>query len=186
MIDAFAYTYELHKGQVRKRTHVPYITHLMAVSAIVGEYGGTEDQVIAGLLHDAMEDQGGRATLEKIRTRFGDIIADYVDGCSDAEGEPKAPWMERKQTFIDAAKTADPDLRLIIAADKIHNGRSILKDLRVYGNDLWGIFNGGRDLTLWYFDEVLEALSTGWEHPILSELTDVVARIKGTAESLKE
>jgi (p)ppGpp synthase/HD superfamily hydrolase len=162
--------YELHGGQVRKGSHVPYLTHLMGVAAIVGRYGGDEEQFIAALFHDAVEDQGGRETLDRIRERFGDSVADYVNGCSDSDSLSKPPWQERKEKFIEAATHASPGLRLIIAADKLHNAWSIIGDLHEQGDALWTIFKGGRDGTLWYYAEMVRALSTGWTHPLLREL----------------
>lgn len=182
--EAFAFAEALHRKQHRKGSDVPYITHLMAVAAIVGEQSGDEDQVIAALLHDAVEDQGGQATLEVIRERFGDDVAHYVLGCSDAHSEPKGPWLERKQTFLSDLKAAPPTVKLIVAADKLHNVRTLVNDLYKVQNALWGRFSGGRDGTLWYYQEALRALAVGWEHPILRELHEVVEHLNRLAEEL--
>jgi len=174
IVDAFAFAYALHRTQVRKGSHVPYITHLMGVAAIVGRYGGDEDQFIAALLHDAVEDQGGRETLDRIREAFGADVARYVEGCTDSDTQPKPPWRDRKERFIENTKCAEPRIRLIIAADKLHNARSIISDLDECGNEVWRRFKAGQDDTLWYYGEMVRALSTGWSHPILRELSSAV------------
>jgi (p)ppGpp synthase/HD superfamily hydrolase len=174
IVDAFALSFQLHQKQVRKGSHVPYITHLMGVAAIVGRHGGDEEQFIAALLHDAVEDQGGQATLARIRARFGDTVAEYVAGCSDTDIEPKPPWLERKEQFIKATRTASPKLKLIIAADKLHNTRSTISDLRERGDQVWRMFKGDKDAHLWYMEEMLRALAHQWEHPLLRELADAI------------
>jgi GTP pyrophosphokinase len=186
LAEAFAFAYELHGGQRRKGSDVPYVTHLMAVAALVGEYGGNEDQMVAALLHDAAEDQGGETALERIRERFGTVVADYVAGCSDTFSAPKPPWRERKEQFLRGLESASPDLRLIIAADKLHNVRSILRDLNACGNGVWDRFTGGRDGTLWYHAEAVRALAEGWSAPIVMELADAVDALHRKAEALRE
>lgn len=171
--EAFALAHSLHREQTRKGSNLPYITHPMAVAALVGEYGGDENQVIAALLHDAVEDQGGAETLALIRERFGEEVADLVDGCTDAYGEPKPPWQERKQAHIDSIRTAPGSIKLIVAADKLHNLRSMTQDLGEVGNDLWGRFSQPKEKTLWYYAEAIRALGTGWEDPILHALSAV-------------
>jgi (p)ppGpp synthase/HD superfamily hydrolase len=185
IVEAFAFTYDLHRTQVRRGSHVPYITHLMGVASIVGRHGGSEDQFIAALLHDAVEDQGGGETLARIREKFGDTVARYVEGCSDSYGEPKPPWEERKERFIEKTRSADPDLKLIIAADKMHNARSIVSDLYERGNVVWKMFNGGRDNTLWYYAQMVDALGMGWVHPLLRELVHEVDRLHRLAMELE-
>jgi len=184
IVDAFAFTYELHRTQVRKGSKVPYITHLIGVAAIVGRYGGDEDQFIAALLHDAVEDQGGRETLERIHERFGDTVAAYVEGCSDSDTTPKPPWQERKAQFLRSAREAPPALRLIIAADKLHNTRALISDLRERGNALWDVFEAGRERTLWYYAEIVCALSVHWTHPLLRELAEEVDVLQRLAERI--
>ena len=182
MVDAFAFAFALHRTQTRKGSGVPYVTHLMAVAAIVGEYGGTERQVIAALLHDAVEDQGGAATLERVRLRFGPEVADFVAACSDADTIPKPPWRPRKEAFLKRVADAPAEVKLIVAADKLDNARSLAAALREVGPPLWERFNGGRDGTLWYFGEMVRVLASGWEHPILSELADAVDRLHRMAQ----
>ncbi|MBA2344583.1 MAG: HD domain-containing protein, partial [Rubrobacter sp.] len=127
---ALTYASIVHAAQRRKGTETPYITHLLAVAAIVGENGGTENEIIAALLHDAPEDQGGKERLADIRTRFGDEVADIVEACSDTFEIPKPPWRGRKEAYIAHIREASASARLVSAADKLHNARSILSDYR--------------------------------------------------------
>ncbi len=175
---AFDLAIELHQNQKRKGGEIPYITHLLAVAALVGEHGGDEEQLIAALLHDAVEDQGGQPTLEKIRENFGDRVAELVLACSDTDVSPKPPWRERKEAHIKRMAEADIDARLIIAADKLHNARTMLNDQRRIGDSLWNRFTGGKEGTLWYLDASLRALSDEWSHPILEELADVLMNLR--------
>ena len=111
--DALPYAARLHRDQVRKGSGIPYITHLLAVAAIVGEHGGGEDEVIAALLHDAVEDQGGQPRLEEIRARYGDAVAAIVWGCTDADTIPKPPWRARKEAYVAHLADASPGVRLV-------------------------------------------------------------------------
>jgi GTP pyrophosphokinase len=138
----------LHAGQTRKRTDRPYIGHLLGVTALVLENGGDEDEAIAALLHDAVEDQGGVITLEAIRRKFGDRVARIVEGCTDSFTTPKPPWRQRKEDYLARLRTALPDVRLVSAADKLNNAREILRDYRTEGEAVWARFNGGKDGTL--------------------------------------
>ena len=134
----------LHPEQSRKGGHIPYIAHLMSVCALVLEAGGNEDQAIAALLHDAVEDRGGRSTLETIRQMFGDRVANAVESCSDSMAtnpDKKLPWRERKVKYLEHLRTASGDALLVSAADKLHNARAILSDYRKLGDDLWLRFN---------------------------------------------
>jgi (p)ppGpp synthase/HD superfamily hydrolase len=136
---ALLYATHVHGGQARKGTSTPYLAHLLAVAATVLEYGGSEDRAIAGLLHDAAEDQGGEPRLADIRNRFGDRVANIVHACSDsiaAAGQQKEDWRTRKMRYIEHLKTVDRDTRLVSLSDKVHNARSILRDLRKTGNRL--------------------------------------------------
>jgi (p)ppGpp synthase/HD superfamily hydrolase len=172
--EALLFAARLHKDQVRKGSEVPYVTHLLAVAALVGENGGDEEQVIAGLLHDAVEDQGGLPTLEEIRLRFGEGVAGIVAGCTDAETIPKPPWRERKEAYLAHLRHAPARVRLVSSADKLHNARAIVADLRRLGEGLWPRFNGGREGTLWYYEGLLEAFRDGWDHPLVAELERTV------------
>jgi (p)ppGpp synthase/HD superfamily hydrolase len=179
--EALGYAARVHRDQVRKGTSVPYVTHLLAVAAIVGENGGTEEEVIAALLHDAPEDQGGEARLAEIRERFGDEVADIVAGNTDTFENPKPPWRERKEAYVAHVARAPRSVRLVSAADKLHNARSVLADLRSLGEDLWPRFNGGKEGTLWYYRALVEAFETAGPDPIVEELDRVVGELERLA-----
>jgi len=181
--DALALMFRLHREQLRKGSEVPYITHLMSVAALVGEYDGDEDQFIAALLHDAVEDQGGQETLALIREEFGERVAEMVWACSDTDEEPKPPWRARKQQYIDAVRNEPGEVKLVVAADKLHNIRSTIADLRMHGMQLWDKFTGGYEGTLWFYEEVLKALADDWSHPILEDLSDAVENLTHAARS---
>jgi (p)ppGpp synthase/HD superfamily hydrolase len=123
--DAVAYAHGLHAAQTRKVTGAPYLGHLLGVSSIVIDDGGTEDEAIAALLHDAAEDQGGRDRLEEIRRKFGEAVAKIVEDCTDSWTTPKPPWPERKRKYIDHARTLGPSSLRVSAADKVHNAYAI-------------------------------------------------------------
>ncbi len=176
--DALTFATELHANQTRKGNGVPYIAHLLAVSSIALEYGANEEEAIAALLHDAIEDQGGAATREEIRRRFGDTITEIVDGCTDADTTPKPPWRQRKEAYIAHIYTASASVRLVSAADKLHNSWSILKDYRILGDNLWQRFHGGKEGTLWYYRSLIEAFRTQGSMPIINELDRVVSELE--------
>ena len=148
---AFLFASEKHKHQTRKASTIPYITHLMGVASLVLEAGGDEDLAIAALLHDVVEDCGGAPMLKEVRRRFGKRVAKIVDGCTDTDVFPKPPWRERKEKYIERLRKEDADTRLVSAADKLNNVRSILSDYRAIGEAIWSRFNGRRDGTLWYY-----------------------------------
>lgn len=176
--DALVYASQLHRDQVRKGTHIPYVSHLLAVAAIVLEHGGREDEAIAALLHDAVEDQGGSETREAIRERFGEDVAAIVDGCSDADTLPKPPWDERKKAYVAHVVIAPPSVRLVSAADKLHNARAILADYRQLGEPLWDRFNGGRDGTLWYYRALADAFRSVESNALSEELDRTVVELE--------
>ena len=179
--EALGYAARVHRDQVRKGSSVPYVTHLLAVAAIVGENGGTEEEVIAALLHDAPEDRGGEARLAEIRERFGDEVADIVAGNTDTFEDPKPPWRERKEAYVAHVAHAPRSVRLVSAADKLHNARSVLADLRSLGEDLWPRFNGGKEGTLWYYRALVEAFETAGPDPLVEELDRVVGELERLA-----
>jgi (p)ppGpp synthase/HD superfamily hydrolase len=153
---ALVFAAELHREQRRKGTAIPYMSHLLGVTANVLEHGGSEDQAIAALLHDAVEDQqqrfgGAEALKSHIGQRFGAEVRRIVEGCTDAETEPKPPWRERKQRYLAHLPAMDPAIALVSCCDKLHNARSILSDLRSVGLAVYERFAGGRDGTLWYY-----------------------------------
>jgi GTP pyrophosphokinase len=175
---AFLFAFQLHAGQSRKGSRTPYIAHLIGVAALVLEYGGDEDQAIAALLHDAVEDQGGIRTLEEIHRRFGERVAVIVAGCTDAYTVPKPPWRERKERYIQHLAEASPDVWLVSLADKVHNARSVLADLRREGEGVWDRFKGGKTGTLWYYHSLLNAFRRLSDSPLSEELDRVVADIE--------
>jgi (p)ppGpp synthase/HD superfamily hydrolase len=166
---ALTYAVRVHAGQVRKATQVPYITHLLAVAALVGEYGGDEDQVIAALLHDAPEDQGGRMRLEEIRQQFGETVARIVEGCTDTVEDPKPPWRPRKEAYIEHLASARPEVLRVSSADKLHNARAIVADLRRSGESAFDRFNGKKEGTLWYYREIVLAFEAGRPEELTAE-----------------
>ncbi len=182
---ALLYAARLHRDQTRKGTNAPYVAHLLAVAAIVGENGGTEDEMVAALLHDAPEDQGGEERLEDIRARFGEAVAEIVDGCVDTYEEPKPPWRPRKEAYVERMKTAPASVQLVSAADKLHNARSILADLRAVGDDLWDRFTGGKSGTLWYYRALVEAYTAERANPVVEDLDRVVSEIEALANRIE-
>jgi len=176
--EALQYAARLHGKQVRKSTPVPYVSHLLAVTAIVLEDGGSEDEAIAALLHDAIEDQGGDPTRQEIRRRFGENVTAIVDGCTDAEVIPKPPWLERKKMYLEHLHAATPEVIRVSAADKLHNGRAILADFRQQGNAIWGRFKGGRDGTLWLYRRLVDVLREAGPSSIVEELGRVVSELE--------
>tara|TARA_Y100001934_G_scaffold146845_1_gene176429 strand:+ start:288 stop:875 length:588 start_codon:yes stop_codon:yes gene_type:complete len=168
---------QLHASQKRKGTSIPYISHLLAVSSLVLEHGGSEDQAIAALLHDAVEDQGGLPTLVKIRDHFGDVVAEIVDHCTDAYEEPKPEWRIRKEEYIASIAEKPLDAVLVSCADKLHNARAILNDLRTLGDELWGRFTGGKEGTLWYYQSLVDAFDDTLGNSLSEELKRTVNEI---------
>jgi (p)ppGpp synthase/HD superfamily hydrolase len=148
---AFEFAAQKHKYQTRKASTIPYIAHLMGVASLVLEAGGDEDLAIGALLHDVVEDCGGAPMLKEVRRRFGSRVAKVVDGCTDADTYPKPPWRERKENYIARLREEDADTRLVSAAHKLNNVRSILSDYCEIGESVWSRFNGKREGTLWYY-----------------------------------
>jgi GTP pyrophosphokinase len=179
---AFEFAAEKHSGQTRKASTIPYIAHLMGVASLVLEFGGDEDMAIAALLHDVVEDCGGAPMLKEIRRRFGSRVAKIVDGCTDSDTYPKPPWRERKEKYIRHLKSADAETRLVSAADKLNNVRSILSDYREVGESVWARFKGGRDGTLWYYQALLEEFLRRKPNRLIREL-ELAIRELGAAAS---
>jgi GTP pyrophosphokinase len=178
---ALLYATHVHGGQVRKGTSTPYVAHLLAVAATVLEYGGDEDLAIAALLHDSVEDQGGAARLDDIRNRFGEPVARIVEACSDslantAKGEPKADWLERKKAYIAKLRRADEDILWVSLADKVHNARTILRDLRKpdIGEKVWARFNVPTKQTLWYYHSLADIFCERLSNQLSNELREIV------------
>nr|WP_199292143.1 HD domain-containing protein [Coleofasciculus sp. FACHB-712] len=176
--DALTFATALHANQIRKGSGVPYISHLLGVTSIALEHGANEDEAIAALLHDAIEDQGGAATREEIRRRFGDTVTEIVNGCTDADTTPKPPWQQRKEAYIAHIPTASTSVRLVSAADKLHNARSILTDYHIVGEAIWERFQAGKQGTLWYYRSLVGAFRKAGSSPLIDELERVVSEIE--------
>ena len=175
---ALIYAAQVHDGQSRKGGEsIPYLAHLMSVAALVLENGGGEDEAIAALLHDAIEDRGDRTNIEELRERFGDQVAFIVDACSDTDQRPKPPWQGRKQAYIDRMQTAPVAVLRVACADKVHNARSTLSDLHVYGPATWGKFGSTVEQQLWYYQTLSELFSRRLPGPLSDELARLVAEI---------
>ena len=157
--DALAYTSRIHRAQRRKGADIPYVSHLLGVASIAIENGASEDQAIAALLHDAVEDQGGAERLEDIRTRYGEEVARIVADCTDSDTEPKPPWRTRKEAYL-ASLSRKPAASLEVSiADKTHNAGAIVADLHVHGEQVWTRFTGGKDGSLWYYRKLSDTFA---------------------------
>jgi len=179
---ALLYAHQLHRSQERKESGVPYVTHLLAVAAIVGEAGGHEDLVIAALLHDAIEDQGGKPTAVEIERRFGLRVRTIVEGCSDTDVSPKPPWRARKEAYLAGLETHDGEVLLVSLADKLHNVRSIILDHARVGSRVWERFSGKRVGTQWYYTSLAEIYGRRMADPLVQSFQGEVRRL----ESLKD
>lgn len=176
---ALAFAVQLHRHQFRKGGELPYIGHLLGVCAIALENGADEDEAIAALLHDSIEDQaegfGGADKLrEHIRAEFGEKVLAIVEGCTDAETIPKPPWRERKERYVAHLAGASASVLLVSASDKLYNARAILQDLREIGDAVWTRFTGGREGTLWYYRALCDAFQAHGSTPLRRELERTV------------
>jgi (p)ppGpp synthase/HD superfamily hydrolase len=161
----------------RKGSRIPYLTHLLAVAALVGEFGGTEEQMVVALLHDALEDLED-VTQATLAARFGQRVADAVAALSDTAEAPKPPWHDRKRAYVARIAGEEPGVKLVSCADKLHNLRCVLRDERREGAAVWNRFKVGRVEQVWYYEAMLEALGQGWAHPILEEYREAVALLR--------
>ncbi len=184
--EALVLAFSLHADQKRKGTSVPYIAHLLGVTSLVLENGADEDEAIAALLHDAVEDQGGIQTRQLIQQRFGERVAQIVDGLSDSHTTPKPPWRERKEKYLAHLRQADASVRLVSAADKLYNARSILKDYQLHGEPIWDRFRDGKEGTLWYYHSLVELFMTFEPTPLTTELAQVVAELEALVASREQ
>jgi (p)ppGpp synthase/HD superfamily hydrolase len=180
--EALVYAVLLHKDQCRKTTDIPYISHLLGVTALVLEDGGDEAQAIAALLHDAVEDQGGLPTLDDIRNRFGERVAHIVDGCTDSCQHPKPPWRQRKEQYLARLPEESPDVWRVSLADKVHNVRAVVSSLRQEGAAVWERFKGGREGTLWYYRLLADFFQRAYPGFMADELARAVAEAERLAE----
>jgi (p)ppGpp synthase/HD superfamily hydrolase len=178
---ALLYATHVHGGQVRKGTSTPYVAHLLAVAATVLEYGGDEDLAIAALLHDCVEDQGGKARLDDVRNRFGGRVARIVEACSDSladtgKGEHKSNWRQRKEAYLVHLRVAEEDILRVSLADKVHNARAILRDLRKpdVGENIWARFSQPKEETLWYYRSLAVRFCERMPGQLSNELREIV------------
>ena len=181
---ALVYATRIHGGQLRKKTRIPYIAHIIGVTAIAMEYGANETEAIGALLHDAVEDCGGAKRLRDIETKFGKAVAKIVDGCTDTDQSPKPPWLVRKKCYIAHLKHAPASTQLVSASDKLHNLRAILMNYRTDGDKLWSRFHGGKEGTLWYYAALFEAFSGGKRlAPLLAEIDRTLSALEALANN---
>ena len=177
--DALIYATQAHCDQTRKKTGIPYIAHVLGVTAIALEYGANETEAIGALLHDTVEDCGGAERLRDIQKRYGDDVAKIVDGCTDTDEVPKPPWRARKEAYVAHLKDSDTSTRLVSAADKLHNTRAILADLRRHGPEVFERFSGKKDGTLWYYRALVTAFRQHGDHTdLIDELDRVVTQVE--------
>ncbi|WP_174709362.1 HD domain-containing protein [Nostoc sp. TCL240-02] len=174
--EALVYATQLHTEQVRRISGVPYISHLLSVTALVLEDGGSEDEAIAALLHDAIEDQGGRRTGEIIRQKFGDKVADIVESCTESDAVPQPPWKERKQKYLENISQGSPEVLRVALADKVHNARSNLSEWYLYGEKAWN--KEQRQRTLWFYRSVIEVAQTLIDSRLLEEFRRIVQQLE--------
>lgn len=180
-LSALNYATDLHARQTRKGTDTPYVGHLLGVCALVIEHGGGEEEAIAALLHDAPEDQGGHPTLAAIRTLFGARVASLVEACTDAFEEPKPAWRARKERYLAHLERVEESARLVAAADKLYNARTILDDLRKEGPKVFERFTGGQEGTLWYYRALSERFGRLGPEALAAELARVVGEMERVA-----
>lgn len=176
--EALVYAAQLHATQIRKGSGVPYIAHLLGVASIALEYGANESEAIAALLHDAIEDQGGAKIRDEIQQRFGETVAQIVEGCTDTDLTPKPPWRDRKEAYLAHISHTVASVRLVSAADKLYNCQSILKDYRQIGDEIWQRFTGKKEGTLWYYRSLVNAFRQVETTPLIEELDRVVSELE--------
>jgi len=185
---ALLFAAQVHRNQDRKKSGIPYLSHLMGVASIVLDYGGDEDMGIAALLHDAAEDHGGKAMLNAIEQMFGKRVARIVDGCTDSygdEGKSKPKWYPRKLRYIRRVRQEDAETRFVSAADKLYNARAILRDVRQHGDLAFGKFAAPKAKVLWYYRSLVTAFrAAGVTHqlkPLLDDLDRTVTELEHLA-----
>jgi (p)ppGpp synthase/HD superfamily hydrolase len=183
LIEALGVAARLHAHQRRKGSDIPYLSHLLGTCAIALDYGAGEDEAIAALLHDAIEDVQPTDRARAAVAAFGPEVLRIVEGCTDSDSHPKPPWRERKEAYIAHVVERDAAILLVSAADKLHNSRSIVSDLRRFGPATWDRFNGGRDGSLWYYRTLVGAFRANPAHPreLVDELDRTVTEMEAQA-----
>ena len=175
---ALTYATRIHGGQLRKKTRIPYIAHILGVAAIAMEYGANETEAIGALLHDAVEDCGGAKRLRDIERKFGKDVAKIVEGCTDTDQTPKPPWRDRKKAYVAHVRNAPMSTKLVSASYKLHNVRAILMDYRQEGERLWCRFNAGKQGALWYYRALVNALNGKRIQPLVQELDRTLSQLE--------
>jgi len=182
LIEALGVAAQLHARQMRKGSEIPYLSHLLGTCSIALDYGADEDEAIAALLHDAIEDVEPVEEARGAVAEFGARVLHIVEGCTDSDEHPKPPWRARKEAYVAHVGEADASVLLVSAADKLHNARSVIADLRRHGASTWERFTGGRDGSLWYYRAMLEAFRANPAHP--ADLVDELDRAVEEMEAL--
>jgi (p)ppGpp synthase/HD superfamily hydrolase len=180
LIDALGVAARLHATQQRKGTAIPYLSHLLGACSIALDYGADEDEAIAALLHDAIEDVEPVEEARAAVAGFGERVLHIVEGCTDSDVHPKPPWRDRKEAYVAHVRDADASVLLVSAADKLHNARSVVADLRRHGRATWQRFTGGRDGSLWYYRALVDAFRANPAHrdDLVDELDRTVAEME--------
>ncbi|HET7520244.1 MAG TPA: HD domain-containing protein [Candidatus Limnocylindria bacterium] len=183
LIEALGVAARLHGRQRRKGTDIPYLSHLLGTCSIALDYGASEDEAIAALLHDAIEDVEPAEEARRAVAAFGEEVLRIVEACTDTDEHPKPPWRARKEAYIAHVASADASVLLVSGADKLHNARSVVADLRSVGPTLWDRFTGGRDGSLWYYRGLVDAFRANPAHDrrLVSELELVVSEMEALA-----
>jgi (p)ppGpp synthase/HD superfamily hydrolase len=182
LIDALRVSAQLHAGQRRKGSDIPYLSHLLGTCGIALDYGAGEQEAIAALLHDTIEDVQPTADARAAVAAFGPEVLRIVEGCTDSDTHPKPPWRERKEAYLEHVAVLDGPILLVSAADKLHNSRSIVSDLRRFGDATWDRFKGRRDGSLWYYRALVDAFRAHPAHH--AALVDELDRTVSEMESL--
>jgi (p)ppGpp synthase/HD superfamily hydrolase len=174
---ALTYATHLHTHQLRKGSTITYISHLLSVAALVLEDGGDEDSAIAALLHDAIEDQGGLPTRIQIHQQFGDYVTQLIDACTESDTYPKPSWKQRKLQYLQQLQHIPDDAIRITLADKLHNARSILRDLQISPEQTWQKFNAPPADILWFYQSCLTILQKRSQSPMVKELQQIISQL---------
>ena len=156
---ALLYASRIHGGKLRKKTQIPDLGHVLGVTAIALEYGATEIEAIAALLHDAVEDAGGMRRLKDIERKFGPAVARLVEGCTDTLKKPKPSWLDRKKAYVAHVRGESQGTQLVSASDKLQNVRSLIRNYREEGEKLWRRYTEGKKAALWYYRALVRAFT---------------------------
>ncbi len=184
---ALLFASQVHRDQDRKKSGIPYISHLLGVASIVLDYGGDEEMAIAALLHDAVEDHGGRPMLKMIEQIFGSRVAKIVDGCTDSYAEDprkKEGWERRKFRYLRRIRHEDAETRFVSAADKLYNARAVLRDLRYNGDTAFERFSAPKTKIIWYYRSLVTEYRAGGVTHLLKPLLDDLDRVVIEVEHL--